>query len=707
MSSKLLFLISFLSSFVSSPSFAQDATEKHVEATALCELYTIRPTEPFWVAVQFKMDPGWHIYWKNPGDVGLGTSITWELPEGFHADDLQWPSPKRFEAHPFVSFGYDESVLLLTKIHPAAGIKAGEVVKLKAHVRWLACEAACIPGSAELALQLQVEESSKPNTMWLDKFAESLSTIPTNHSDWIVRATSKDSLLTLHLSASKNNSGELTNLAFFPSEDNLIVEAAPQVFEKTATGYRIILKKEMDSPEPNRLTGVLVAQTASRGTTSESALNIDAPIEFNTEVEDSPVETAQTSLWLVLLFAFTGGLILNLMPCVLPVLSIKILGFVKQAGEKKSMAMSHGLLFMLGVLVAFWALAGLLIILRAAGEPLGWGFQLQSPVFLIVLISVLFLFGLSMFGVFEIGISLMGKGHTLSSRSDGWGTFFSGVLATVVATPCTAPFMGCALGYAVTQPAWTSLLVFTFLGLGMAAPYVLLCSVPSFLRFVPKPGEWMISFKQFLGFLLMATVVWLLWVLGLQTNMQTISRVLITLLFLALAGWIFGRWITPIATRRTKVIASTLAISALCLGAIVALLDSNNSNASPAIAEETRSANGMTWQAYTPERLSELRRAGKPVFIDFTAAWCLSCQVNERVVFGSDEVRKKFDELGVGLLKADWTSRDQLISEALAEYGRNSVPLYVLYSNGATDKPIILPEIISPSIVLDALGKVN
>jgi thiol:disulfide interchange protein len=398
------------------------------------------------------------------------------------------------------------------------------------------------------------------------------------------------------------------------------------------------------------------------------------------------------SLLVSLLFAFTGGIILNLMPCVLPVLSLKILGFVQQAGEDKKKTLRHGLVFTAGVLISFLVLAGILLILRAGGEQLGWGFQLQSPTFLILLSVFFFLFSLSLFGVFEIGTAFT---RVQGGGSGYAGSFMSGVTATVIATPCTAPFMGSALGYGLTQPAYVSLLIFGFLGLGMASPYLLLAANPRLLKFVPRPGAWMETFKQFMGFLLAATTLWLIWVLSFQVETESLVVLLFALLFAALGAWIWGKWGTLIQASRTRIIALVLSL-ALIGGATYKAIDS------------VKLATGQKqseWLSYSPALVEQLRREKKPLFIDFTAKWCLTCQVNERVTLQNEEVRKAFADRGVTLLVADWTNQDSTIAHALAQFNRNSVPLYVLYTADEKSPPVVLPEILTPGIVLEALKK--
>ncbi len=408
-------------------------------------------------------------------------------------------------------------------------------------------------------------------------------------------------------------------------------------------------------------------------------------------------------IWIALLSAFLGGIILNLMPCVLPVLSLKILGIVQQSGEDSKKRINHGIAFTLGVVSSFLILAGILLLLRAGGEQLGWGFQLQSPAFIILLTILLFLFGLSMFGVFEIGTSLTAVGQKASNDTGFVGSFSSGILATIVATPCTAPFMGSALGFALSQPTILALLIFAMLGLGMALPYLLLTTVPALVKYVPRPGAWMESFKQFMGFLLMATVLWLLWVFSLQVGAEGLLILLAAFIIVSIGGWIFGRWGNIAKPKPTRVKAIILTALFIIGGVVFAFkyIDTN------VTVNQTLEKGNIEWQKFTPELLSKSLKEGKPVFIDFTAAWCLSCQVNEKVAFGSEDVQNAFKKLGVVMLKADWTNSDAIITKELAKFGRNSVPLYVLYSGKQNEEPQILPEIITPGIVLNALEKIG
>ncbi|PID62398.1 MAG: hypothetical protein CR986_01825 [Ignavibacteriae bacterium] len=461
----------------------------------------------------------------------------------------------------------------------------------------------------------------------------------------------------------------------------------------------VTLKKEDDKEE-----NTFGEKTAKEEVKTQEKVKVDAEnkdVSAKENIKKVVTKKKESKgLFIIILGAFLGGMILNLMPCVLPVLSIKILGLVQQANEAKETVFKHGLVFTLGVLVSFWILAGLLLILRAGGESIGWGFQLQSPVFIVILVFLMFLFGLSLFGVFEIGTSLTGAGQNVTSKSGYSGSFFSGIMATVVATPCTAPFMGSALGFAISQPALISIIVFTAIGLGMAFPYLLITAFPKLLKFIPKPGAWMETMKQFMGFLLVATAIWLIWVLSSQVVSDSIIILLFALMFASIGAWVWGRWGTLMNTKKTRTIAFIVA-AILVLGAGYKTIENVSDESNKLTASNSYSD---IWGKFSPELVAELRNENKAVFVDFTAKWCLSCQTNKKVALHDSEVEKKFKEKGVITLIADWTNRDEIITKALEEFDRNSVPLYILYPKNGKE-PIVLPEILTPSIVIEALEK--
>ena len=457
-----------------------------------------------------------------------------------------------------------------------------------------------------------------------------------------------------------------------------------------------------DAPLPSTPT-VTAAGSAEIGTQTDSALpTAPAPIKTDASLSDE-AGSAQPLLIAVLGAAFVGGLILNLMPCVLPVLSLKVFSLMKHAGDNPKTAWVQGAAFAAGVVLSFWMLAGLLLVLRSAGNQLGWGFQMQSPGFVLALILLFFLLALNLFGVFELGSSLVGLDAKATGHLGGLASSFgNGALATLAATPCTAPFMGSALGFAAQQPAIISLLIFTFLALGMATPYLLLTIFPGALRFVPKPGAWMEAFKQFMGFLLMATVIFLIYVFGALVGQEQLPWLLLVLLIAGVAAWIYGRWTTPIRTAPVRVAAFiiTLGLLTYAISWGIALAQT------PPPHETSTATSAGSWQPWTQDAVNAALDKGQPVFVDFTAAWCLSCKVNEQVALGTDAVKNAFAQKNVALFRADWTHSDPAISKTLEQFNRDGVPLYLLYSPNKKDAPQVLPEVLTPGIVLDALNRI-
>ncbi|MFQ3639421.1 MAG: thioredoxin family protein [Chloracidobacterium sp.] len=701
---------------------AQAVPQPHVKAELIAETTAIRPGTPVWVAIRLELEEHWHTYWRNPGDSGQPTSVKWTLPPGFTADDIQWPIPKRIEVSGLVGYGYETEALHLVRITPPADLPVGKPVTLAGKVKWLVCKEECIPGEAELKLVLPVTGDVPPPSTWTEAFSRARAQLPLATSEWKLRATVEGDAVVLLLSP-PTPTEELTEASFFPFEELVIEGAEPQKLTRVKGGYvlRMTRSKVAENP-PTRLAGVVVTPQGWRGAGTEPGLTVDVPVEPPTAFGDALTPTAGTTaskpsggqplgwmgLWLTLGGAFLGGLILNLMPCVLPVLSIKVLGFVEQSRAGRGQAWQHGLVFTAGVVLSFWALAGVLLALRAGGQQLGWGFQLQEPAFVAFLVAVLFVFGLVLFGVFEVGVGLTTVGGTAMNRAGLAGSFFTGVLATVVATPCTAPFMGSALGVALAQPTAIALLIFTALAIGMAAPYLVLAAAPQLLRFVPKPGPWMESFKQFMGFLLMGSVVWLLWVLGLEVGVDGLALMLGVLVLIGLGGWIWGRWGSytyPALTRRIALATAGIIIVGSSVWGVSAIHQLPPVASAAATQPEAKSGS-IRWEPFSPARVTELRRAGKPVFVDFTAAWCLSCKANERVALETAEVRAEIERRGIVMVKADWTNRDENITRALADFGRSGVPLYVFYPpNG--NEPKVLPEVLTPGIVLEAFRETS
>lgn len=676
-----------------------DAQE--VEAELVADVAAIRPGQEFQVALRLEMDPHWHLYWINPGDVGLAPEVEWDLPEGFEVGPLEFSVPERIPTPPLVSYGYEGEIFILAKVKAPESLAAGSTVRLNAAASWLVCEESCIPGDAKLGLELPVSASgeSLAAAPYADEIAATRASLPVAAQGGTIAYESLGDSLIVSLQWDGLEGAALEDPYFYVEQESVSDSAKPQSFDLNGTVLRIAVPKSeyFEQPEGG-YSGLLYSKSGFEAAGGVKAVRFHVPGDLavmgSASADSLGAGSFAIGFFEALFYAFLGGMILNLMPCVFPVLSIKVLGFVQQSGEDKGKVLRHGLFFAAGVLASFWVLAGTLIALRAAGESLGWGFQLQQPEFVVVMLVVMFLFGLSMAGVFEMGtsaISLQGK----VKDSGLGGSFFSGVVATAVATPCTGPFMGQALGYALTLSAFQSLTIFTFLALGMATPYLVLSANPALVKKLPRPGAWMETFKQAMAFPMFATCIWLLWLLGAHVGNDGLPMVLGGLLVVALGAWIYGRWSAPIRKRRTQRLASVLALLSV-LGGIWMMLP----------REQGESEDGIVWQAYTPERVSELSGSGKPVFVDFTADWCLTCKANELRLFGSAEVRDRIESMDVQLVQADWTKRDPVITEALSRYGRSSVPLYLLYDGQPGSEPRVLPQVLSPSAFLQALDEI-
>ena len=701
------------------PVLAQQADDPspHSEASLVSETTALTPGRPTTVALRLQLDEGWHSYWKNPGDSGQPISIDWSLPDGFEAGGLHWPYPQTIASTGLTTYAYKDEVFLLADITPPEDLSPGTSVTLSGSARWLVCADICLPAQADVQLSLPVRASPAGPSEVADAIAETRTRLPKDLNAWSVEAARSSGSYALALTPPADHRPDLEGAYFYPSEKQVLDHAAPQPLTRHGDTYVMALQQSSYASETaDRLRGVLVAPDGASWEKGAStrALQVDVPVDSSLSIGpvSAPADDASgasLSLPWALLFAFGGGLLLNLMPCVFPILSVKILGFARQAGGDASVMRRHGALFGAGVLVSMWILAGALLGLRAAGSQVGWGFQLQSPTF-IALMALLFVgIGLNLLGAFEVGNRVMTWGGRVQSASpsDGnTGAFLTGVLATVVATPCTAPFMGAALGVALTLSPAGALAIFSALGAGMATPYVALSLAPAWLDRLPDPGAWMETLKQFFAFPMFATAVWLVWVFGQQTGNGGVALLLFGMLLLGMAAWIVHRWSAPQLSDRGFALSRGLA-AVMVAGAIgVSVLGAGSAPApSPATAAPARAAadaETTRWQPYAPETVERLRASGQPVFIDFTAAWCLTCQVNERSVLSTTAVREAFAERNVAMVKADWTNRDPAITEALESLGRSGVPVYALYP-GDGSGPRLLPEVLTQDIVLNAL----
>lgn len=676
--------------------YAAPVRDQHVEAELIAEHTSIQPGQPFWVGLRLAMDEHWHTYWKNPGDSGLGTKIKWDLPEGFTAGPIVWPYPRLIPTPPLVSYGYEKEVVLLTRITPPDDLAAGEV-NLRAKATWLMCKEVCIPGKADVALALPVRpEAPTKDPRHAPGIQAALEGIPVESTGWSVEARYKGQTIELRATLPAGWQTGHTEVYFFADDEGVTEAAAPQKVSWEGRTLRVVMTRAAVASEmPARLTGVLVGGKgwASGGRTA--AVAIDAVLSEGEFAAAAPsAETAGATTMTVpvaLFFAFLGGLILNLMPCVFPVLSLKIVHLVEQSRETHESAIKHAVVFTAGVLASMWVLAAVLLALRGSGATVGWAFQMSSPTFVLALTILFLLIGLNMFGVFEIGVGLTRAGGIAQDRKGLAGSFFSGLLTTVAGAPCAGPFLGTVIGYALAQPAGLALLAFTAMGLGTAAPYALLSSYPRLLKALPRPGAWMETMKQLMAFPMLATAGWFASIyVKLHGGDDAVFRLLISFTLVGAAAWTFGKWT---ALHRSVAVRWTgrLAAAILLFAAVRYALHKSD----------------LRMEPWSMTKIEELRRAGRPVLVDFTAEWCAICQVNKRVALEHPDVVARLKAEGISVLVADWTDQNPEVAAGLAEFGRAAVPLYLLYGRDPAKPPEILPQALTPGLVLEAIDRLH
>ena len=721
-----------------------DPTAEFVSAELLAQTDAVSPGATITLGLRLQHAPHWHTYWVVPGDAGLPTRLRWDLEPGYRAGPIRWPVPQRLRVGDLANYGYEGEVLLPVSVQVPAAARIGTVARFRARADWLVCSDICIPGGADLTLALPVREAGQvqpgPSA---GEFVETLRRVPEPMRLQDARARLDGAGVQLEFSAPK---AVPHRLEFFPLEPNRIVAAADQILSVRDNQVRLQLRAQTPAESDfNSLRGVLVADggpsaqgwaaqidlallpapasgakhlapasvasnmdlaaPASRAAATAQGLQVPEQAGNRPSGSGAPVIfSSGLALLVALAGAFVGGVILNLMPCVFPVLSLKLIGLVKHRDEPAAALRAHGVAFALGVVLSFLTLAGLLMVLRAAGSQIGWGFQLQSPLFIAALIGLFFLIGLNLLGAFEFtfGSGLANTRAALALEGEGpRGSFATGVLAAVVASPCTAPFMGAALGFAVTQSAPIALAVFGLLGLGMAAPYLLLTLVPAWLQRLPRAGPWMERLRQAMAFPMFLTCVWLFWVLGQQRDVDAVAWVL-----MALVGWGLFAWSAGLTQRGAR--GYRWLAGAAALLAVLAMLPLANPGtklvrydvASPVGAE----VGGDDWAEWSQDVQRAALARGSPVFVDFTAAWCITCQANKRLVLHDEGVREAFRRQGVVLMRADWTRRDEAIARELARFARSGVPMYVLYDRKGVAH--LLPEILSTRAVLDELARI-
>ncbi|MDB5478708.1 MAG: thiol:disulfide interchange protein [Alphaproteobacteria bacterium] len=701
--------------------------EKKVKATLIAENDGVKAGDIFWVAMRQEITPGWHTYWKNPGDTGLATSISWDLPQGFTAGELQFPTPHRQPTGELVNFGYTDSVMLLSQITAPGDLKTGETLHIKAKGSWLVCADICIPETEEFDLALKV--ANKPVTgPWASAFIAARAKLPmTNSSRQAARVTAEEIEITLD--PLPLNADELPEEAlFFPDDGLLIQHNAVQKLALNGRALTLTIPRNKSRTTPvTEVSGDLMLRNAMGEKSFRFTAKVEIPPvlapaqttvippvsqklddhtpEWHQRMQDGlkkkseyPPQT-KDGFFSAIFAAFLGGILLNLMPCVFPVLSLKALGLVKKAhDEKRRAVIMGGVAYLAGVLATFTLLGAVLITLKNAGAQIGWGVQLQSPAFVAAIALVLFAIAYSLSGAVTFGTRLMGVGNALTQKSSLAGSFFTGALAVVVATPCTAPFMGGAIFYALTQRPGVTLAVLWVLGFGLALPYLLLTIFPEILlKYLPRPGVWMEHFKEFLAFPMLAAAIWLTWVLAQQSGATGVLYVLLSMLSLGFGAWLWG-------TTQNRPVSwwqySKIILALVAMVAAVALVIAQPKNVPQ---QNTSVETGAVFEAYTPEKLAQYRAEKRPVFVNMTAAWCITCLANEKAALETRGVETFFHDNKIAFLKGDWTNYDDRITSYLKEFGRSGVPIYVFYPADQSNKPVILPQILTPDVVINAI----
>jgi len=669
-----------ISCFCQRPASAQQYNGKElVRVSLISDANAIEPGQKFRLGVLYKIEPGWHIYWKYSGDSGVPTKIEWRLPPGFKVHDLQWPLPLR-EKEPgdLEVFAYASETLLFTTVEAPNTLSPGPIT-IEAKTDWLVCQSLCVPGRAQLTLNLDGGTSSASSAAQVfDRYA---ARVPKPLANGIQAQFGRaDKHLEINVSGVPN--GEMIDFYPVPPSDAVVGHVS-------RNGSKLSLPVESEAKPLHQINGVLVVGSGEK--TEGYEVN-GAAVQVNTL---TTAATASVGAILQALgLALIGGLILNVMPCVLPVISLKVFGFVSEAGERPQKAFRLSMVFSLGILVCFAVLAVVVILLRATGAQVGWGFQFQDDRFIVSISCLVFAFALNLFGVYELSVSAQAtQGLAKLASGQGYGSaFFQGVFATILATPCTAPFLGTASAFAFAQPPWITFIVFMFVGLGMALPYLVLAINPKWLRFLPRPGDWMVRFRQFMGFLLIGTLLWLVWILGQMKGVDAIVQLGAAFLLISILAWIKGSFWTPVSSPRSRILAAV----AMCAVVLLA------AGAYGFIARPSQ----LVWQQFSRNSLEKALASGRPVFVDFTADWCLTCKTNERFAIDTPRVRQAFSKRNAVLLRADWTKGDPAITEILKSHGRAGVPMYLVYPpGGKEEQAMLLPELITAQTVLDALNK--
>jgi thiol:disulfide interchange protein len=653
---------------------------------------TVAPGQDLHIALSLRLEPHWHTYWRNAGGPGEPAEMYWEVPDSVSVGEIIWPMPQTVSTGPIKNYAFEDRLLLPMPLHISQDAKPGDVITIKAQASYLVCYQVCLPEMANLSISLVVGEPVK-DSRWSSNIGRTIKSAP-KPGDLLASSALVNGVLQIDIAGEALDFNAVKDPYFYPYVQDLIEASAEQVVVRGDTGLQFQLEPSFGLEDGiKNIPGVLAFEEETEDGWARRGIvvNAKAGAKVETGIAKSGHQTGKSmGLWAALIGAFIGGLILNLMPCVFPVLSLKALGFARAAHEDRGVIRRHGWLYTAGVMLSFLALAAIILTLKASGAGIGWGFQMQNPVLVGALALLFFIIALNLFGLFEIGGNLQNTGSDLASSGGAKGAFFTGVLAVIVATPCTAPFMASALGFAFTQSALMLILVFMALGAGFALPFLALSYSPKLLARLPKPGAWMITFKQFLAFPMLGAAIWLVWVLSIQTGAGGVRRILSIMLLLGFAIWLW----------KYKGIAAKIALVLSLLAGAYLLKDLGVAEREQELASLPQTS---VWSA---EQVAKYRAEGHIVFVDFTAAWCVTCKANEVGVINKQKTQELFARMGAKVLVGDWTRRDTVITEELARHGRSGVPLYLVYSRGTDDTPPqILPQILTYKIIEDALEK--
>lgn len=689
------FILSLLAVFFAVfPSFAAESDSVDtgkVVASLVSSHDSAAPGETVQLALRTVLDAGWHTYWSNPGDSGEPVQLDWKLPEGWETGDIVWPLPMTLPTGPIINYGFEGSPLFPVDVVVPSDAIIGSVQTLSLNFYYLVCKDVCIPEEGSASIDMMIGESIK-DTRWDALIANAIATAPKPGTiEGGIAKQGENAVITL-----KNlPEADFSEMYFFPFDQGVVMHSEPQTVVLGSDGAQISVGADYGWKEglPETIAGVLSYNQDGRYVGNEVTLAVGKTLSIGAVETNAALPTAKSITLIGAIFgALLGGLVLNLMPCVFPVISMKALSIAKTAHGERAVIRREAWAYTAGVLATFLFLTILLLALKAAGNEIGWGFQLQSPPVVALLALLLFAVGLNLLGLFEFGTSLQNTGSDLTMKGGVRGSFFTGLLAVIVATPCTAPFMAGAIGYALAQPALVTLAVFMALALGFALPFLLIAYVPSLLKALPKPGPWMVRFKEFLAFPMLAAAIWLVWVVSLQAGANGMAMVLLAMLLFGFAVWLLKR-----SSALTKVLAAIAVLASLAFCMV--------------IKTEAVGSTVLETQVWSPERVEDLRAEGRTVFVDFTAAWCVSCKVNEITVLKKDKTKALFNDTNTAFLIADWTNKDDVIAAELERYGRAGVPLYLVFppakvgESNISVRGEVLPQILTYDVIKDAIDR--